>query len=206
MTARLIRVGIGCGSGRIIRRRVKRSGSPARTRRPAGYREAELIRVRDARRVRWPAGAEIACKCVSYSELVRDLGDLGDRRSIAPRPATKGSDFQGVFYGSDGTRTRDLRRDRAVMVPPGCPGITGDYRHEQVFSRVGLRGLAGMRGSPRRPPAGCVRDATVVSTATSVGVQELVVAQPCNHSSDAGRGRQARGRSPTSMTSRRDQS
>ena len=42
-----------------------------------------------------------------------------------------------------------------------------------------------MRGSPRRPPAGCVRDATVVSTATTVGVQELVVAQPCNHSSDA---------------------
>jgi hypothetical protein len=27
--------------------------------------------------------------------------------------------LQDVFYGSDGTRTRDLRRDRPVLVVPG---------------------------------------------------------------------------------------
>jgi hypothetical protein len=45
------------------------------------------------------------------------MGDLrgmkSSRRSFAPRRTTKLSDLQ-VFYGSDGTRTRDLRRDRLV--------------------------------------------------------------------------------------------
>jgi hypothetical protein len=36
---------------------------------------------------------------------------LGSWRSIAPESATKHADLQAVFYGSDGTRTRDLRRD-----------------------------------------------------------------------------------------------
>src|SRR6266511_3813761 len=39
---------------------------------------------------------------------------LKSRRSIAPKEATKDADLQDVFYGSDGTRTRDLRRDRPV--------------------------------------------------------------------------------------------
>jgi hypothetical protein len=39
--------------------------------------------------------------------------DPRSRRSIAPDRATREADFQGL-YGSDGTRTRDLRRDRHV--------------------------------------------------------------------------------------------
>ncbi len=39
--------------------------------------------------------------------------DERGRQSIAPSLATKDSDLQ-VLYGSDGTRTRDLRRDRLV--------------------------------------------------------------------------------------------
>jgi hypothetical protein len=31
------------------------------------------------------------------------------------------------FYGSDGTRTRDLRRDTPVVVPPGWAGIAGTH-------------------------------------------------------------------------------
>jgi hypothetical protein len=38
-----------------------------------------------------------------------------DRR-FAPTSATKDADSQGI-YGSDGTRTRDLRRDRPSRVP-----------------------------------------------------------------------------------------
>ena len=45
---------------------------------------------------------------------VRDVrGIERGRRSFAPKPTTKDADLQ-VFYGSDGTRTRDLRRDRLV--------------------------------------------------------------------------------------------
>src|SRR5215218_2994168 len=46
---------------------------------------------------------------------VRDLrGMKTSRRSSAPNPATKHADLQRL-YGSDGTRTRDLRRDRPVL-------------------------------------------------------------------------------------------
>jgi hypothetical protein len=38
---------------------------------------------------------------------------------LAPDSATKDLDLLGVFYGSDGTRTRDLRHDRPVMAVPG---------------------------------------------------------------------------------------
>jgi hypothetical protein len=41
------------------------------------------------------------------------------RRSIAPQRETKDADRQGVFYVSDGTRTRDLRRDRPVLALAG---------------------------------------------------------------------------------------
>jgi hypothetical protein len=37
-----------------------------------------------------------------------------DRRSFAPERTTIHVDLQG-FYGSDGTRTRDLRRDRPAF-------------------------------------------------------------------------------------------
>ena len=37
------------------------------------------------------------------------------------------------FYGSDGTRTRDLRRDRPVSVVPGSPRGGGDSRRKQAF-------------------------------------------------------------------------
>jgi hypothetical protein len=44
--------------------------------------------------------------------LVRDRrGIHGGRRSFVPTRTTKDTDLQ-VLYGSDGTRTRDLRRDR----------------------------------------------------------------------------------------------
>ena len=48
---------------------------------------------------------------------VRDVrGIAGGRRSSAPRQATQQAILQG-FYGSDWTRTRDLRRDRPSQAP-----------------------------------------------------------------------------------------
>jgi hypothetical protein len=44
------------------------------------------------------------------------------------------------FYGSDGTRTRDLRRDRPVQAQPVQLAATPNYRLEQVF-RVGANRL-----------------------------------------------------------------
>jgi hypothetical protein len=52
----------------------------------------------------------------------------------------------------------------------GLSGLAGDqrrFRQEQVLSSWAVRGLAGVGASFRRPPAGCVRDAIVVSVETS---------------------------------------
>jgi hypothetical protein len=84
----------------------------------------------------WPAR-------VWDSRAGRARDPSGSRRSITPGSATKDADLQDVFYGSDGTRPRDLRRDRPVLVYPGWPGASGDLPREQGFSSVGLRGLPG---------------------------------------------------------------
>jgi hypothetical protein len=47
-----------------------------------------------------------------------ERGIAGSRRSLAPRRTLKLAELQ-VFYGSDGTRTRDLRRDRPVLALAG---------------------------------------------------------------------------------------
>jgi len=54
---------------------------------------------------------------ISSAESAREAG----RKPAVVRAKTdnKESDLQDVFYGSDGTRTRDLRRDRPVLVVPG---------------------------------------------------------------------------------------
>mgnify|MGYP003693598867 CR=1 FL=1 len=52
------------------------------------------------------------------------------------------------FYGrSDGTRIRDLRRDRPVMALPAGAWIGGDSRRVQGFATRWLRGLAVMAGT-----------------------------------------------------------
>jgi hypothetical protein len=124
------------------------------------------IRSRGDLRSSWPDGSLAGFS--GYDRLfagipVRDLrGMKTSRRSSAPNPATKHADLQGL-YGSDGTRTRDLRRDRPVLLVPGCPGICGDLPLQQAFSALAFRALPGVGGSVRRPPAGCARDAVVVS-------------------------------------------
>ena len=63
----------------------------------------------------------------------------------------------GFNSGSDGTRTRDLRRDRPVMALAGWPGISGDLRREQGFrpSAFGsYRVWAGACGNVRRDVRG----------------------------------------------------
>jgi hypothetical protein len=70
-------------------------------------------------------------------------------------------------YGSDGTRTRDLRRDRPVSPLPESPGLSGDSRPEQDLSSAVLRGLPGAGGSLRGPPAGWMRDAQLSRQRTS---------------------------------------
>jgi hypothetical protein len=77
-----------------------------------------------------------ACCGDSRGSLGRDVrGMKRGRRSFAPKPPTKGRDVQ-VLYGSDGTRTRDLRRDRPVR---GCrQAATGPHKrlHSQEFLAV----------------------------------------------------------------------
>src|SRR5262245_61774243 len=70
-------------------------------------------------------------------------------------------------YGSDGTRTRDLRRDRPVMALPRWAGIGGNALGEQGVPSVKLRGSASVGGSFRRRPAGSVRDAVLAQSQTN---------------------------------------
>src|SRR5919106_2851384 len=48
----------------------------------------------------------------SFCLLRASAGLAGSRRSSAPILATEAADLQALLNGSDGTRTRDLRRDR----------------------------------------------------------------------------------------------
>jgi hypothetical protein len=62
--------------------------------------------------------------------------------------------------GSDGTRTRDLRRDRPVLLPPGRAGIGGDSRRERDFQPSGCgdyREWAGASGALLRDEGGMWR-------------------------------------------------
>jgi hypothetical protein len=59
-------------------------------------------------------GRETTCKQTFSTRCGISAGRAGGRRSLTPKSATKDAILQAVFYGSDGTRTRDLRRDRPL--------------------------------------------------------------------------------------------
>src|SRR6266540_2036704 len=54
-------------------------------------------------------------KSALFRHLREECGIERSRRSFAPDRTTKEGNLQDVFYGSDGTRTRDLRRDRPLL-------------------------------------------------------------------------------------------
>jgi hypothetical protein len=79
----------------------------------------------------------------------RDVRGIAERRrSFAPKRATKHFDLQ-VFYGSNGTRTRDLRRDRPSRAPQRLATNSSVRPHLQGFfdSRVS----PAPHGSANRP-------------------------------------------------------
>src|SRR5207248_11125813 len=59
---------------------------------------------------------------------VRDLRGMRERPAVEQR---KKMLICRYFSGSDGTRTRDLRRDRPVLVLAGRAGVGGDSAREQ---------------------------------------------------------------------------
>jgi hypothetical protein len=98
-----------------------------------------------------------------------------DPRGRSKKPAVCAAQKMPIctyFNGSDGTRTRDLRRDRPVLVLaamdgsrrgfPAIPGTSGAWR------RVDLRGSAGLRGAVREGRAGSARDDVMPSKTTLV--------------------------------------
>jgi hypothetical protein len=105
-----------------------------------------------SRRLNWRQNMLVCSSFASRSRLshLRDQRGrpVGDRRSSAPRLTTEGLDLQDVFHGSDGTRTRDLRRDRPVLVFPHWAGTGGDSRREQGFRAPSC-------GNPRASAEAC---------------------------------------------------
>jgi hypothetical protein len=66
-------------------------------------------------RCRTEGEGEQACKLAGFWLRAGSARDPEDRRSSAPVEATKDAALQNVFSGSDGTRTRELRRDRRAL-------------------------------------------------------------------------------------------
>jgi hypothetical protein len=77
--------------------------------------------------------------CRPFSRNVWATG-LGHEPCVRAYLDNKKCLFAGISKdGSDGTRTRDLRRDRPVRRNWLQPATTGNYRLEQVFPRFANR-------------------------------------------------------------------
>jgi hypothetical protein len=105
--------------------------------------------------------------------------------------------FPGLFDGSDGTRTRDLRRDRPVLwfrAEREWAGITGESRAFSSLRCGDSRGLAGTSGALLRYLCGmeCVRDGMLPKMSTSA-TREI---GDCTQIGLRSRRPQARGRWP----------
>jgi hypothetical protein len=108
------------------------------------------------------AGLQQFCVSLGDGFALRDQRrrPVGNRRSPPPRLTTEDLDLQDVFNGSDGTRTRDLRSDRPVLVVPGSAGIGGDSCREQGFREPPCgdpRASAGACGGLLRDERGMTR-------------------------------------------------
>src|SRR6266542_3370249 len=81
---------------------------------------------------RLPCGDQRLRRALCGDSGAGSARDETSLRPSAPSQSTKHTDLQ-VFYGSDGTRTRDLRRDRPVRRNRLQPATTQDQRLEQGF-------------------------------------------------------------------------
>jgi hypothetical protein len=112
----------------------------------------------------------------------------GELVAVTPRKASLpyfSFEVGGAKYGSDGTRTRDLRRDRPVLALTGWAGICWDCRGEQGFPTVALwvrRVPAGASGDLLRDERGMLRCLSGKLTG-SVRDAVLVAASAANCSS-----------------------
>ena len=76
-------------------------------------------------------------------------GSARDEKAAGGRYVKDIYDLQD-FYGSDGTRTRDLRRDRPVLVFPGWAEVGGDSGREQGFQAPSCGDSRASAGAPGR--------------------------------------------------------
>jgi hypothetical protein len=87
-------------------------------------------------------------------------GWIGRPAVIRARAGNRRYRFAESLYGSDGTRTRDLRRDRPVLALPGWSGIGGNPAVSGLFvgcSCGDLRVQAGASGDLPRDMGGMLR-------------------------------------------------
>src|SRR6266511_6460316 len=142
------------------RRSVARKPLAVTTQAFARFRPFRVVRVRvvrDGGRGFLPAGSEKTCKQTLFSFSIYcaiSAGRAGSRRSSAPSQATKHAYLQDVYNGSDGTRTRDLQRDRPVrgLRPTrrsgkrsGCPSRRGVCAAFEGSLAPGKRGKVVLR-------------------------------------------------------------
>jgi hypothetical protein len=144
-------------ASRLIRARAQcpdaaEIGAKAR-RQPAGSgRQPRLARITDYERRL--AGDR-------RGSVVRDVRDEKEPAVVCALPGNTTYRCAGIlwrFDGSDGTRTRDLRRDRPVMLFRGWPGLAVDLPRGQDFPSAALgdcRAPSGALGTSCGMDAGC---------------------------------------------------
>jgi hypothetical protein len=150
-----MRPSAGCGPGRT-REAIASPRNPLHIApfRPSSWRTPGSVAGHPSCGIR---GSGRVCPAISGAGYAQD-----ERKPAGVQPRTRRKDMICRDYGSDGTRTRDLRRDRPVLPLRPGRGLAWIPRREQVFPPVLLRGLPGACGSFRRPLAGSARDEIVV--------------------------------------------
>ena len=104
------------------------------------------------------AGPELGLNRLEIGDRGPGLGRFGSPREkvcvvgldLASEPTTQYADLQGFYYGSEGTRTRDLRRDRPSRARQHPATNSSGRRHLQVLPRRGRLRSAWLRHSSNR--------------------------------------------------------
>jgi len=116
--------------------------------------EQLLVQGREARDDLRPAVSAAVCLSASATRpafllIASGRDERVDERLlvVGPNEPARPSVGETDKHGSDGTRTRDLRRDRPVSAPPGWAGTGADSRRSRGFSLGVVRGLAGPAGA-----------------------------------------------------------
>src|SRR6266540_856518 len=165
------RVGASIRSWRLAGRSSFRQPQPQRERIDEYWRPAVDL-VRDGEAASPPRRDKNSWREDFSSLHAMSAGSEEGRRSFTSSRATKPADLQDIYSGSDGTRTRDLRRDRPVKAQPVQSAATLNYRWSRHFL-TGPSGCDRLRPAAARQSLCSTRVVGVVPASTTARTAQL---------------------------------